>query len=320
MPFVSIATGLYNHKPFIGERVRSILSQTLRDFEWIVVDDCSTDGSYEQVCSLTKSDHRVRVLRNSVNQGFMRTNQIALDQARGLYVYCADSDDSCDAQFLAVMTTVMETNPEVGFAYCRSLRMDTRNGVWGGFPRQSARYIKAPQAFPELALNYTIRAPSLLFRRAALERVGGFYRLPPGVTAEWHADWHLALRVALISDLVFHPEPLAYHRTHTTNLSRDFELMLRNFSLLEDVFNHLPESAHHFQPLRHDAYRHVAEQIYPALQNLKGSGRRNEFDYGMEMIRKYVPDFKPARRLPLRGLLNTAAMALIKIATYRRLH
>ncbi|HKX08458.1 MAG TPA: glycosyltransferase family 2 protein [Stellaceae bacterium] len=319
MPLVSVVTALYNHKPFLAERVRSILGQTLRDFEWIVVDDCSTDGSYDEIQRLTAADTRVRVLRNERNRGHMVTNQRGLDEARGTYVYRVDSDDSCDGRFLEAMTRLLAAHTDAGLAYCRSLRMDARNGVWGGFPRRPGRYWRAPEAFSELALNYTIRAPSILFRRDKLEEVGGFDCRPSGMTSEWHADWHLSLRLALSSGLVFHPEALAYHRTHGTNLSRDAELMLNNFALLEDVFDRLPPSCAHLAAFRAGAYRNVANGIHSATQSFPAEGLHAELQRASALIARYVPGFVPEEPSRLRRLADTAALAAVKRLTYRRL-
>ncbi len=319
MPLVSVVTALYNHKPFLAERVRSILGQSLRDFEWIVVDDCSTDGSYDEIRRLTAADGRVRLLRNDRNRGHMVTNQRGLDEARGTYVYRVDSDDSCDTRFLEAMTAVLAAHPDAGLAYCRSLRMDERNGVWGGFPRRPGRYWRAPEAFPELALAYAIRAPAILFRRDRLEEVGGFDRRPPGMTAEWHADWHLSLRLALVSDLVFHPEALAYHRTHGSNLSRDAGLMLNNFALLEDVFDHLPPGREHLNSFRAPAYRNAAGGIHSAIRSFPAQGLSGEYERGNALIARYIPGFVPDEPRHLRRLAGAAALALVKRLTYRRL-
>ena len=319
MPLVSVITALYNHKPFLAERVRSILGQSMQDFEWIVVDDCSTDDSFDEIRRLTEGDGRVRVLRNERNRGHMVTNQRGLDDARGTYVYRVDSDDSCDARFLATLTSVLAEHPDAGLAYCRSLRMDERNGVWGGFPRRPGRCWRAPDAFPELALNYTIRAPSILFRRDRLQQVGGFDHRPPGMTSEWHADWHLALRIALISDLVFHPEALAYHRTHGTNLSRDAELTLNNFGLLEDVFDHLPSDCSHLEVLRPAAFHNVANGVHSLIQFFRAQGLADEFRRAQALIARYVPGFAPAKPSRLQRLTEIATLALVKRLTYRRL-
>ena len=318
MPRVSIVTALFNHRPFLAERARSIFSQTLRDFEWIVIDDCSTDGSYDEICRLTVADARVKVLRNERNLGHMRTSQRGLDQARGTFVYRVDSDDSCDARFLETMSGILAANPTAGFASCRSLRMDVHNGVWGGFPRRPGCTFRAPDAFPGLALGYSLRAPSLLLRRETLEAVGGFDRRPAGMTTEWHADWHLSLRMSLVSDLITYPKPLAYHRTHGTNLSRDTQLMLNNFALLEDVFDNLPAFRRDLEVFRPAAYGNAANRIYWGLRDFPMREPQQEYDQAMALIARYVPGFQPTARSATRHIAERVAEALIKRLTYRR--
>ena len=197
--------------------------------------------------------------------------------------------------------------------------MDTKNGVWGGLPMRHARYVEAPNAFPELALNYQIRAPCILFRRDKVVEVGGFDRRPAALVGEWHADWHLSLRMALASDLAFHPEPLAYHRTHTTNLSGAPGLTLNNFALLEDVFDHLPEACRRYEALRGAAYRAAADRLYPSIMRLRDSAHEAEFAHAISVIRKYVRDYTPPKPAPIRSALLGAAVAAIKLLTYRKL-
>jgi len=317
-PRVSIATGLYNHRPFLAERARSILTQTLADFEWIVVDDCSTDGSYEEISRLTAGDRRVRVLRNDGNQGFMRANQRAIDQGRGTFLYRADSDDSCDRRFLETMVGILDAHPRAGFAYCRGLRMDAENGIWGGIPVRRARYIKAPDAFPELALNYQIRAPSILFRRDKVMQVGGFDQRPSTLLGEWHADWHLSLRMALTYDLTFHPEPLAYHRTHSTNLSGASRLTINNFALLEDVFDRLPDAHRHYDALRPRAYRAVADRLYSSISGPRAA-HGSEFAEAVSVIAKYIPGYTPPPPAPIKRALQGFTAAATKLLTYRKI-
>jgi glycosyltransferase involved in cell wall biosynthesis len=318
MPLVSVVTSLYNHRPFLPERVRSILGQTLSDIEWIIVDDCSTDGSFDEIRTLTRSDARVRLLRNSSNQGHIRTNQRGLDEASGEFVYRVDSDDSCDPTFLRKMTDVMNAHPAAGLAYCRSLRMDAKGGIWGGIPKKPGFLLTAPDGFARLALNYDIRSPSLLFRREVLERVGGFLCLPAGMTTEWHADWHLALRVTMVSDMVFHPEALAYHRMHHSNLSRDRVLAINNLRLIDDIFSKLPPECRQHAGLRREALRRVAAGVYRGVTEHPGAAAA-ELQETLGVIRSYVPDFTPPQRAGMREFLDRLLHGGVKLATYRQL-
>ncbi len=313
MPRVSVVTALYNHVPFLAERARSLLDQSMADFEWIIIDDRSPDDSYAVMRRLTAHDPRVKLARNPENIGFTATVQRAIDRASGDFIYIADSDDSCDLRFLETMAGVLSTHPQAGFAYCRGLRMDVRNGVWGGIPRQKARYYKAPEAFPRLALDYHIRQPTLLYRRAMIADVGGFAH--PAIRA--NSDWYLALRLALRADVIFHPEPLAYHRTHGSNMSGDPANGVENFILLKDVFDNLPAGLRQYETLREPAYRAAARKMRPALENLCKRGSHDECRDIIARVRQYVPDFDLARGTSRRGWADAAARAIIKFLTYR---
>lgn len=316
MPRVSVVTALYNHGPFLAERARSLLDQSMVDFEWIIIDDCSPDESYAMMRRLTAHDPRVTLARNRENIGFTATVQRAIDRASGDFIYIADSDDSCDLRFLETMADVLSGHPQAGFAYCRGLRMDVRNGVWGGIPRQKARYYKAPDAFPGLALDYHIRQPTLLYRRAMIADVGGFAH--PAIRA--NSDWYLALRLALAADVVFHPEPLAYHRTHASNMSGDPANGLENFILLKDVFDSLPAGLRQHETLREPAYRAAARKMQPALETLCKQGRRSECQGIIARVRQYVPEFDIASGTSRGRWADTVARMIIKFLTYRSIN
>lgn len=97
-PTVSVVMANYNGEPFLQDAVASILTQTFEDFEFIVVDDCSTDGGYDYLSSL--DDARMVILRNEKNLGQTASLNIGLRHARGEFIARMDSDDvSLPARF-----------------------------------------------------------------------------------------------------------------------------------------------------------------------------------------------------------------------------
>ena len=112
-PKVSVVTAMYNHKPYLRRRVDSILNQTFQDWEWIIVDDCSLDGSFEFAQELTRHDSRITVLQNDTNCHIAQTNQRGIDLACGEFLYRTDSDDYCADTFLERMCAVLDQNPQV---------------------------------------------------------------------------------------------------------------------------------------------------------------------------------------------------------------
>src|ERR1039458_5534808 len=96
MPRLSVVTPSFNHADFLLRRASSILSQSFHDLEWIIVDDCSTDSSFEILLKLRARDSRVRLFRNLINRGLGATTNIAISHSSGDYIYRAESDDCCD--------------------------------------------------------------------------------------------------------------------------------------------------------------------------------------------------------------------------------
>ena len=102
MPKVSILIPVFNREAFLADCIQSALSQTFTDFEVIVVDNASTDRSWEVALAFTSVDSRVRVFRNEVNIGPVRNWQRCLDEAIGEYAKFLFSDDLMFPDFLSV--------------------------------------------------------------------------------------------------------------------------------------------------------------------------------------------------------------------------
>ncbi|KEF41474.1 MAG: hypothetical protein ER33_11135 [Cyanobium sp. CACIAM 14] len=123
-PLVSVIVPNYEHAPFLGERLRSILGQTFRDFELIVLDDASGDDSL-QVIEETLRGHPYRLFRNAINSGQPCSQWLSgLRQAAGRFVWIAESDDTCSPLFLERMVRPLQEGH--GLAYCRTTSIDAR--------------------------------------------------------------------------------------------------------------------------------------------------------------------------------------------------
>ena len=91
MPRISVIMPLYNAEKYVEQAINSILNQTYQDFELIIVDDKSTDKSYE-ICRRIK-DKRIRLFQNNCNFGISQTRNIALQHTNGEYIAIMDDDD-----------------------------------------------------------------------------------------------------------------------------------------------------------------------------------------------------------------------------------
>src|SRR5258708_27654891 len=132
MPAVSVIVPNYNHARFLRERIDSILDQSYKDFEVILLDDCSTDNSRD-ILTAYADDSRVRIEFNAKNSGstFRQWNK-GVRLARGKYVWIAESDDYADPRLLERLVGVLEGDSAIAFAYCRS-RAVTGDGQVKGF-------------------------------------------------------------------------------------------------------------------------------------------------------------------------------------------
>ena len=115
-PLVSIITPAYNAGPYIKDTIQSVLRQTYRNFEHIIVDDGSTDNTAEVVRAFT--DSRIKYLYQK-NSGQSTARNAAIAAAKGKYIALLDADDLFYPEKLAEQAAYMEMHPDCGFCYCK---------------------------------------------------------------------------------------------------------------------------------------------------------------------------------------------------------
>ena len=117
---VSIITPSYNCKKVFRTTFDSVLSQTCIDWEWIIVDDCSTDGSFEFIKELVNNNSRIKVLQTPKNGGSAVARNIGLRNASGRYITFLDSDDTMDKNYLeSQLNYIKEHGPLITASYRR---------------------------------------------------------------------------------------------------------------------------------------------------------------------------------------------------------
>ena len=234
MPTVSVIVPNYNHAGFLRQRIETIFGQTFQDFELILLDDCSTDES-PAILREYASDPRVRVEFNDINSGstFRQWNK-GVRLAKGNYVWIAESDDYAGPRFLERLVALLDADPNVMIAYCRSWRVND-SGTLDGFadpllpesdlPRWSTDFRSDGH---EECRNYFVvanvvrNASSAVFRKAAYERVGG-----ADENLRLCGDWKVWAAMSLCGSMTYLSEPLNYYRLHAGSVwgqSRDSAL------------------------------------------------------------------------------------------------
>lgn len=220
-PRVSVIIPNYNHAPYLAQRIVSVLGQTYSAFEVIILDDASSDESMA-IIERYAHDGRVRILANAVNSGSAcRQWNRGVREARGEYVWIAESDDFSDSRFLETLVARLDAYPVAGLAYCDSYRvaasgevLNLQSEFYGS--RDTAHWredfcrVGHEEVCDHLVYWNTIpNASAVLIRKAIYENVGG---APEDMRL--CGDWLTWIKILLVSDVVYVATPLNSFRWH----------------------------------------------------------------------------------------------------------
>lgn len=173
MPHVSVTIPCYNHAAFLGRAIQSILDQSHPDFDVLVVDDASSDDSFE-VARGFEHDPRVRCLRNESNLGLAGNWNRCLELARGPLVMVMASDDGLDPDYLGRVSRIFVEHPDLGLVYAPVRIVDERDGILEpGAPRQP-RLLRAGDDAVSALICGGIGTVTTVFRRACTQELGGY--------------------------------------------------------------------------------------------------------------------------------------------------
>lgn len=130
MNLVSIITPLYNCKDYFSDTFHSVINQSIKNFEWIIVDDCSTDGSYDCVKQLSSAFENIKILKTQKNGGTAIARNIGLKYATGRYITFLDSDDLLEPNYLEEQIKfIQENGPIITAGYKRAASKTTTNFI-----------------------------------------------------------------------------------------------------------------------------------------------------------------------------------------------
>jgi glycosyltransferase involved in cell wall biosynthesis len=209
-PRVSIGLPVYNGERFLEEALDSLLAQTYLDFELIISDNASTDGTREMCRAFAAKDRRVHYYRNLINIGVNRNFNRVFELSRGEYFKWASADDSCKPELLARCLDVLDNDDTVVLAYSKASFISEDKNVLaisdpGWDLRSEARHER---------LRYAIRARHWvnchygLIRADALSKT----RLMPSYPG---GDFRLLAELSLRGKFVEIPEALFFRRVHS---------------------------------------------------------------------------------------------------------
>ena len=169
-PKVSVVMTAYNSAQYIEESVLSVLNQTLKELELIIVNDCSTDNTPEIIKKLATKDSRIKIINNEINLQPALSRNKAIDQALGQYIAILDSDDTSLPERLKTQSEYLDDHPEVSLVGCAAQIINGQGEVIGQKkPIGDFSKIKF-----ELLVKNQIMHSGVMYRKSAINEIGGY--------------------------------------------------------------------------------------------------------------------------------------------------
>jgi len=211
-PRVSVVIPSYNHEPFIARALDSVLAQTYQDFEIVITDDASTDGSVDVLRSYAKQDPRIRLFVNRFNYETHSVNN-CIRHACGEYVALLHSDDEFRPTKLEKQVQFLDDHPEVAAVFTRARIVNQRGQDFPDPTHWSATIFNQPNRSRHEWLNYffangnCLCHPSVVIRRSVYDLLGLYNPLMGALD-----DFDMWVRVCLRHEIHVLPQALVNFR------------------------------------------------------------------------------------------------------------
>jgi GT2 family glycosyltransferase len=285
MPRASIIIVAFNNRELLSESLHSLANQTCRDFEVIVVDNDSADGTYDFIKTRFPD---ILCIRSDENLGFAGGNNLGLKRARGEYVALLNSDAAAQPEWLARLAEAMETHPDVGICASKMIvsGTDSLDSAGDGFSA-NLKGFKRGEDMPSGSYDkeeyiFGACAGAALYRRKMLDEIG-FFDEDFFLIQE---DTDLNLRAQLAGwKVLYVPSAEVYHKVrstigHMSDTAIYYTLRNCEFVRIKNIpavvfLRHLPEyilgsiADFIFFAIRHGKFSVYAKAKIDAIKQLK---------------------------------------------------
>ena len=295
VPTVSVLTTCYNREAYLAATIESVLAQSFSDYEYIIVDDCSTDRSFEIAKSYAEKDDRIRVYRNDKNLGDYPNRNQAASYARGRYLKYIDSDDFLYPHAIEVCVHYMDQHPTAG------LGLTKRHSQEKPLPE----LLQPKESFRRHFLEQGLfgNAPgSAVIRRETFDNLGAFSG------KRLIGDFEMWLKIASHSPVLLLPDLIHWDRRHPGQQSA-----------CDDVF---------YTTLRYNVARRALEQDTCPLDESQQINARRELQLRAAIfavrvgLRRLAPlkatQFARSTECGLQNLLKAACYSTPGIRFFRK--
>ena len=202
-PSISVVMPVHNARPFLDESIRSILEQTLRDFEFVILDDASTDGSVELLREWSGRDGRIRLHESTERLGLSGSSNAVVAKSRAPIVARMDADDIAHPDRLRRQWQALQRRPDVVVIGSLCIGIDAAGRKVR--PRDRWRLVRHSVYLP-------FPHGSAMFRRDVFDEVGGYDEAAAG-----GEDQNLFSRMAARGRVLTLPDALYSYRYHSSN-------------------------------------------------------------------------------------------------------
>lgn len=210
---ISVIMSVYNAEPYLQMAVESVLDQTFADFEFIIIDDGSTDGSLRIIEDYANKDPRIQIIQNAERMRLSKSLNKGLAAARGIYIARMDADDISLPNRLQIQLDYLERHPEIGVVGGQIRFIDEKNQV-----NREGR-LDTSTALVKWDLNFgsALCHPAVMMRKELVTSAGGY-----SDEMVYAQDYDLWRRLAEITQLTNLPDVVLYYRLHPVNTSSDY--------------------------------------------------------------------------------------------------
>lgn len=233
---VSVLVPVYNRVDFIIDALESVYCQTYQNFEIIVVDDGSNDGSFELLEKENKKG-KIKLFThpNRVNKGQSASLNLALEKASGRYIAILDSDDIIEPEKLMLQVDVLKTRKTVGLVYGNGIAIDENGEYLYDLP---SKYEEDPSDPNEVLLDCYLHLPlSCLVRAEIFDKVGGFDE-----TYRASQDHDMLIRISEITEFYKIKQQVYRYRQHANTISKQglYTRWTTGFKILDEAASRFP--------------------------------------------------------------------------------
>lgn len=233
-PLISVLLPVYNGGAYLTGAIESILNQTFTDFEFIIINDGSTDNSLSLIQGLMKSDSRIRLVDRE-NKGLVASLNEGIAIAKGKYIARMDADDISLPTRLEVQAAFMEANPKVGVC-------GTGLEMFGADISTTIRSVSLThkQILPRLLFSTTLAHPSVIIRKEVFSR----FKLKYDANFKDIEDYKLWVELSQHCELHIIKDVLLRYRYHDESITRkaDSRDQEKRFSLTKSIFSYYLEA------------------------------------------------------------------------------